>query len=212
MSKSEFKLCRLIYYSSASPHLQDSDVDAILDEAIRRNGRCGITGLLAYDAFYFMQILEGEDEAVNTLYLSIAADPRHYDVRLILYQRIEERRFSEWSMALAKLPDVPGRYIDNLYGDSSPSFSRLTMPSNTSTCSGTISSGQPDTAQLLLLRPFLGRLFLRLFVFPLVLTVFPPVLISAGRILTMIDALGASCCLVLAPVLNVVLPRACWGR
>lgn len=120
MGKSELKLCRLIYYSSASSHLQDSDVDAILDEAVARNGRCGITGLLAYDAFHFMQILEGEDEAVNNLYLCIAADPRHYDVRLIIYQQIEERRFSEWSMALAKLPDVPGRYIDNLYGGFKP--------------------------------------------------------------------------------------------
>ncbi|WP_273426775.1 BLUF domain-containing protein [Marinobacter sp.] len=120
MNKSELRLCRLIYYSSPSPHLMDSDVDAILEEAIRRNGRCGITGLLAYDAFHFMQILEGEDEAVNTLYLSIAADPRHYDIRLILYQQIEERRFSEWSMALAKLPDVPGRYIDKLYGGFKP--------------------------------------------------------------------------------------------
>ncbi len=120
MNARELKFCRLIYYSSASPHLQDSDVDAILDEAVARNGRFGITGLLAYDSFHFMQILEGEDEAVNSLYLGIAADRRHYDVRLILYQQIEERRFDEWSMALAKLPDVPGRYIDKLYGGFKP--------------------------------------------------------------------------------------------
>lgn len=120
MNTSELKLCRLIYYSTASPNLTDRDVDAILDEAITRNSRCGITGLLAYDDFHFMQILEGTEVAVNNLYLGLAADPRHHDVRLILYQQIEERRFSEWAMALAKLPDVPGRYIDNLYGGFKP--------------------------------------------------------------------------------------------
>ncbi|MEP5468145.1 hypothetical protein [Parasphingorhabdus sp.] len=53
---------------------------------------------------------------------------------------------------------------------------------------------------------------LGLLVFPLVLAVLPPVLISTGSILAMIDALGASRCLVLASVLNVVRPRACRGR
>nr|WP_203300414.1 BLUF domain-containing protein [Marinobacter sediminum] len=120
MNTSELKLCRLVYFSSACAHLTDNDVDAILDEAIPRNGKCGITGLLAYDAFHFMQVLEGDEEAVNKLYMGIAADPRHHDVRLILYQRIEERRFDEWSMALAKLPDVPGKYIDKLYGGFKP--------------------------------------------------------------------------------------------
>ncbi|WP_372983018.1 BLUF domain-containing protein [Marinobacter sediminum] len=120
MNTRELKFCRLIYYSSASSHLTEREVDAILDEAIARNGKCGITGLLAYDAFHFMQVLEGDEEAVNKLYMGIAADPRHHDVRLILYQQIDEPRFSEWSMALAKLPDVPGRYIDNLYGGFKP--------------------------------------------------------------------------------------------
>ena len=120
MNTSELNLCRLIYYSSASPDLTERDVDAILEEAIGRNERYAITGLLAYDAFHFMQVLEGNDEAVNNLYLRIANDPRHYDVRLIHYQRIQERSFQDWSMALAVLPEVPGRYIDRLYGGFEP--------------------------------------------------------------------------------------------
>lgn len=120
MSTSEVNLCRLIYFSSASPELTDNDVDAILEEAIAGNELRGITGLLAYDDFHFMQVLEGNEDAVNNLYFRIAQDPRHYDVKLVHYQKVQERHFQEWSMALARLPEVPGRYIDNLYGGFEP--------------------------------------------------------------------------------------------
>ena len=114
------KLCRLIYFSSVSPHLEESDVEDILAESVKRNEQCGITGLLAYDQFNFMQVLEGEEEAVNKLYLSITGDPRHQDVRLIQYEQIEKRQFEDWAMALAKLPEVPGKYINKLYGGFRP--------------------------------------------------------------------------------------------
>ncbi len=126
MSTSELNLCRLIYFSNASPNLTERNLEDILEESIARNSRCGITGILAYDEFHFMQILEGGEEAVNSLYLSIAADPRHYNVRLLNFQQIENRRFDDWSMALAKLPEVPGRYIDQLYGGFKPQLFSIT--------------------------------------------------------------------------------------
>lgn len=120
MGTSELNLCRLVYYSSASPELTDKDLDAILEEAIAGNELRGVTGLLAYDDFHFMQVLEGNEDAVNNLYFRIAQDPRHHDVKLIHYQKAEERHFQDWAMALAKLPEVPGRYIDKLYGGFEP--------------------------------------------------------------------------------------------
>lgn len=120
MGTSELNLCRLVYYSSASPELTDKDLDAILEEAIAGNELRGVTGLLAYDDFHFMQVLEGNEDAVNNLYFRIAQDLRHYDVKLIHYQKAEERHFQDWAMALAKLPEVPGRYIDKLYGGFEP--------------------------------------------------------------------------------------------
>ncbi|HCA11785.1 MAG TPA: blue light sensor protein [Marinobacter adhaerens] len=120
MDASKPRLCRLIYFSSVSSHLQESDLDDILAESIKRNERDGITGLLAYDQFNFMQVLEGEEDAVNRLYLGITADPRHQDVRLIQYEQIDHRQFDDWAMALAKLPEVPGNYINKLYGGFKP--------------------------------------------------------------------------------------------
>jgi len=114
MDASKPRLCRLIYFSSVSSHLQESDLDDILAESIKRNERDGITGLLAYDQFNFMQVLEGEEEAVNRLYLG------HQDVRLIQYEQIDHRQFDDWAMALAKLPEVPGNYINKLYGGFKP--------------------------------------------------------------------------------------------
>ena len=120
MDASKPRLCRLIYFSSVSSHLQESDLDDILAESIKRNERDGITGLLAYDQFNFMQVLEGEEDAVNRLYLGITADPRHQDVRLIQYEQIDHQQFDDWAMALAKLPEVPGKYINKLYGGFKP--------------------------------------------------------------------------------------------
>jgi hypothetical protein len=42
--------------------------------------------------------LEGPEEAVDELMAKIARDPRHTDVRVLLTENLEERRFSEWTM------------------------------------------------------------------------------------------------------------------
>jgi hypothetical protein len=46
----------------------------------------------------FLQVLEGGRSAVNALYNRIAADPRHTQVELLVYEEIGERRFAGWSM------------------------------------------------------------------------------------------------------------------
>ena len=108
MDASKPRLCRLIYFSSVSSHLQESDLDDILAESIKRNERDGITGLLAYDQFNFMQVLEGEEEAVNRLYLGITADPRHQDVRLIQYEQKTDVICSNMA------PEASGGFPDSL--------------------------------------------------------------------------------------------------
>ncbi|RKR74832.1 FAD-dependent sensor of blue light [Frondihabitans australicus] len=83
------------------------------------NRRLGITGLLLHDAGRFVQILEGEPSAVEDRYARIAGDPRHTDVRLLLCEEEDERRFPNWSMGYRALNDpligaIPGfdRFFD----------------------------------------------------------------------------------------------------
>ena len=71
---------------------------AILRRSKTDNPGVGITGVLCFSGGIFLQVLEGGRTAVNRLYNRIAADKRHTDVELLLYEEIGERRFAGWSM------------------------------------------------------------------------------------------------------------------
>jgi hypothetical protein len=90
-------LVRLLYASRAAAIDQDALV-AILRKSKAENPALGITGVLCFSEGIFMQVLEGGRSAVNQLYSRIAADPRHTQVELLLYEEIGERLFAGWSM------------------------------------------------------------------------------------------------------------------
>jgi hypothetical protein len=80
----------------------------ILACANRRNRQDGVTGVLAFDEHTFIQVLEGEREAVWAIFLKILGDERHADVTLVEFRETSERMFENWSMGLAcPAPDAP---------------------------------------------------------------------------------------------------------
>lgn len=89
---------RLVYSSTASVEMPYASLVDIMDHAEARNVGRGITGILCYGSGHFLQALEGEREAVSTLYHRIAADPRHHDCQLIAVTDIDSRAFPEWTM------------------------------------------------------------------------------------------------------------------
>ena len=91
-------LVRLLYASRAAAQMDQDALQAILRQSKANNPALGITGLLCYSGGLFIQALEGGRQAVNQLYLKIAADPRHSDVVLLSYEEIGERRFAGWAM------------------------------------------------------------------------------------------------------------------
>lgn len=69
--------------------------------------------MLLYKKGNFLQLLEGDEEAVRSLYARIRQDPRHRKHLSLLEGNIEERQFPTWSMGFrdladCELPDVPG--------------------------------------------------------------------------------------------------------
>jgi hypothetical protein len=63
--------------------------------------------MLVYQAGTFLQVLEGEKEAVETIFSRIERDTRHGDIRVLNrnVSRPQRRAFGEWSMGFA---DVKG--------------------------------------------------------------------------------------------------------
>jgi hypothetical protein len=70
----------------------------ILTVSQARNAERGITGCLLSCNGWFMQVLEGGGNDVQSVYDSIQRDARHADVRLVRFGRARERRFARWSM------------------------------------------------------------------------------------------------------------------
>ena len=108
----------LIYASSATQGMTEADLLDILTKARENNTRLGITGMLLYHGGNFLQVLEGEAEAVEALFQKIQSDPRHKQISGILKRPLSEREFGDWKMGFVNLntlnpDDLPG-YSDFL--------------------------------------------------------------------------------------------------
>lgn len=105
MSEKSDTLYSLVYISRETAPMSRDGLLALLAQSRPKNQRRGITGLLVHKAGHFLQVLEGPKDALESIMETIAADPRHQDVSILLRDSITERRFGNWSMALADWPD-----------------------------------------------------------------------------------------------------------
>jgi hypothetical protein len=105
---------RLIYASVAKETLTKADLADINAVAGANNRMRGITGLLCFGGGAFLQVLEGNRAAVNTLYRSVIRDPRHTWCELLECVPIESRSFSDWSMQCVVWEQLSGPTRDSL--------------------------------------------------------------------------------------------------
>ena len=93
----------LVYVSSATELFDRAELDEILAESRRNNEAAGVTGMLLYKDGNLMQVLEGDEEAVQATYARISADPRHRGLMVLLKEAVEDRQFEDWTMAFRDL-------------------------------------------------------------------------------------------------------------
>lgn len=101
-------MIRLAYFSSAAPGFAAEYLGPLLTQARSNNLALGVTGLLCHHDGSFLQFLEGDPDAVDTLFERIGRDPRHRDVLLMHREPTETRAFSEWAMALVNPSALTG--------------------------------------------------------------------------------------------------------
>ena len=99
---------QVLYRSRATVPMSEDELWQLLNAARRYNVEHRISGLLLYSAGYFVQVLEGPEEAVRGLYASIQQDARHTQVVRVSAGPTAGRHFAGWSMAFgnAVLPDL----------------------------------------------------------------------------------------------------------
>ena len=100
-------LARLVYHSENHLGAFDgkmiAELNVIMEASNRNNERDGITGALLFDPLWFVQILEGDREAISTTLRRITTDERHDKITVMDARPIEERQFGNWWMGLAML-------------------------------------------------------------------------------------------------------------
>lgn len=103
-------LTRLIYYSENQLGNGRGSAFAALSDimaASKRNNRpIGLTGALIVDPLWFLQMLEGEREAVWQTFKRLDDDERHTNVVLVGMHEVETRLFANWWMGLVRLDDA----------------------------------------------------------------------------------------------------------
>ncbi len=101
---------QLVYVSRAAVDMDVQALDEILSSARENNGALGVTGMLLYHEGSFIQVLEGEEAAVESLFDKVSKDSRHKDANIVLRTTVDARAFEQWSMGYKRadsLEEVP---------------------------------------------------------------------------------------------------------
>ncbi|MBO1516345.1 BLUF domain-containing protein [Psychrobacter sp. F2608] len=93
-------LYQLVYISriTSTGLSSPSTLNDISEIAVERNQTDEITGILCYGNGYFLQCVEGSEQALTNLKNRLLVDDRHKDMNVLDFSAIDERRFSSWSL------------------------------------------------------------------------------------------------------------------
>jgi len=97
---------QLVYVSEETRPFSDDDLVELLKTSRRNNIQVDVTGILLYKNGRFVQVLEGPEEAVRSVFDIIKADERHTNISVAIEQSVDEREFGEWEMGFARVADA----------------------------------------------------------------------------------------------------------
>lgn len=89
---------QLIYASRPTVEVNEALINDILTKALSRNYALQISGLLVFYHGAFMQLIEGNKDALDELFGSIRQDKRHDDIRVLLETESRNRCMPTWAM------------------------------------------------------------------------------------------------------------------
>ena len=88
----------ILYVSQATDALDQSAQIALREKAILNAHIKDITGVLVYRKGFFMQYIEGQEQAVHELFSKLRGNDRHFNVRILSQGAVEARLFFDWTI------------------------------------------------------------------------------------------------------------------
>ncbi len=130
----------IIYRSTAEPSFDENSILEMLLKAQKKNRKFDITGCLLYHNNKFVQLIEGKEIAVQSLYANILEDKRHKEIGMLNSAVSAHRLFNNWSMIFNNLNSKSDqvahkrRLFDAIFHESpavsSPSTSKIALWTN----------------------------------------------------------------------------------
>lgn len=80
----------IAYVSQISLSVSDKEIMELLENSQQNNIEKDISGVLLYSEGNFFQVIEGEEETINSLFEKIKADQRHENIILIFDRPINK--------------------------------------------------------------------------------------------------------------------------
>jgi len=124
-------LTTIIYRSHIGKSTSEPEVAKFIEKANQRNSDASVTGILLFDGEHFLQLLEGPEEEVETIYREICADPRHFSLTELLRDYSIERHFGNAGMELFDLRDYDKNAVLAAVLDRATSKFKLTYDDRT---------------------------------------------------------------------------------
>lgn len=97
------RLKTLTYTSLARLDLTQDELHDIVRQARECNALDGLTGLLVFDGSRFLQVLEGAEDAVDSLVERLRRDRRHSAFEVRDQSFVQHRSFPDWAMELVRV-------------------------------------------------------------------------------------------------------------
>ena len=96
----------VVYRSEALAPMSTVALVDLARRSAENNQKIGVTGFLVERDGVFLQVLEGDVDAVEPLLARIAADPRHCAMTILhKNQQATERNFNTWAMNATRIAD-----------------------------------------------------------------------------------------------------------
>ncbi len=108
---------QLTYVSTQTRDMNAADLIGMLNQAQITNDQLGITGLLLHREDSFFQIIEGDQDRVESLFQKIESDSRHTRVEVMFRGDTNGREFPDWKMGFLELDGIDVRML--------PAFSKF---------------------------------------------------------------------------------------
>ena len=102
-------LYTLCYVSSCKETLTVKDLEHLFLVNKRNNTEHNVSGILIYNNGNFLQILEGEENMVKSLFKKITRDPRHRNLIPLINNPIDERIFHDYDSGFIHFEDPKRR-------------------------------------------------------------------------------------------------------